>query len=108
MSHAQLGNLAGGSRERCLVTLAAGLGIVERAESIGGDGLDLLEKLLISLAPVRIRKSVALVVESGDCFRGLGGWLSARVDCAAEQDSPCDQEQQQYSLHGTLLPGQRS
>jgi hypothetical protein len=71
LSHAQLGNLAGGSRDRCLVTLAAGLGVVERSESIRGDAFDLLEKLLVRPASLRIGKSVALVVESGDGFRGL-------------------------------------
>jgi len=35
MSYAEFGNLGRGSRHRCLVTLAAGLGVVERAESIG-------------------------------------------------------------------------
>src|SRR5262249_34881542 len=54
MSHAQLGNLAGGSGDRRLVTLAARLRIVEWPEPIGGDLLDLLEELLVSRASVRI------------------------------------------------------
>jgi hypothetical protein len=53
------------------MTFAAGLGVVERSESIRGDAFDLLEKLLVRLASVRIGKSVALVVEPGDGFRGL-------------------------------------
>jgi hypothetical protein len=93
MSYAEFGNLGRGSRHRCLVTLAAGLGVVERAESIGGDVLDLLKKLLVSFAPVRIGKSVAQVVESGDCFRRLARGLSARVDGQAEQDNRCDRKQ---------------
>jgi len=84
VSHAQLGNLAGCSCDRCLVTLAAGLGIVERSESIGGDVLELLKKLLVSFAAVRIGKTVALVVESGDGFRGPSG----RLACQAEKNTP--------------------
>jgi hypothetical protein len=35
--------------------------------------LNLLEKLLVNNAARGIRKSVALVVESSDCFGRLGG-----------------------------------
>src|SRR4029077_10376164 len=93
MSNTEFGNLARRSRDRCLVTLAARLGVVERAESIGGDALDLLKKVLVNFAPVGIGKSVAQVVESGDCLRRLARGLSARVDGQAEQDDRCDQKQ---------------
>ncbi len=73
MSHAQLGDLAGGTGDRSLVALAAGLGVVEGPKSIGGDVLDLLEKLLIRGTPGGIGKSIALVVESGCRFGRLGG-----------------------------------
>jgi len=89
MPDAQLGHLAGGSADRSLVTLAAGLGIVEGAESIGSDVLNFLEKFLVGKTTNRIGKSVALVVESGRCF----GRLCGRLGCQAEQDTSCDQEQ---------------
>jgi hypothetical protein len=54
---------------------------------------DLLKKLLVSFAAAWIGKTVALVVESGDGFRGLGERLPARVDCQAEKNTPRDQEE---------------
>jgi hypothetical protein len=72
------------------MTFAAGLGVVEGPESIGSDVLDLLERFLVRLAPVRIGKSVALVVESGDCFRGLRGRWSA--DASPQEGGSSDQK----------------
>lgn len=50
------------------MTLAARLGVVDGIESVWGDVLDFLEKLLVSLTPVGVGKTVALIVESGDCL----------------------------------------
>jgi hypothetical protein len=73
MSHPYFGDLAGGASHWSLVTLAAGLGVVEGAESIGCNMFCFLKKLLVGLAPVQIGKSIALVIESGDCLWGLTG-----------------------------------
>jgi hypothetical protein len=73
MSHPYLGDLAGGSGNGSLVTLAAGLGVVEGAESIGGNMFYFFKKLLVGLPPVEIGKSIAFVVEPGDCLWRLGG-----------------------------------
>src|ERR1019366_5707210 len=72
MSHTQFGNLTGGSGHGSLVTLAAGLGVVKGPESIGGNVLYFLKKLLVRLAPIEIGKSIALIVESGGRLWGLG------------------------------------
>ena len=84
VSHAQLGHLAGRPDDRRLMTFAARLGVVERAESIGSDVFDFLEELLIGATPVGIGKSVALVVEAGECFGRLGRRLSTGKDCEAD------------------------
>jgi hypothetical protein len=46
--------------------------------------LNLFEELLIGCAAGGIGKPVALVVESGDCFRGLRRCLSVRMGSEAE------------------------
>ncbi|MGA8769417.1 MAG: hypothetical protein WB610_03400 [Rhodomicrobium sp.] len=92
MSNAQLRNLTCGSADRGLMTLTAGLRVIEGPEPVVPDKLELVENFLVSRAPVRIGKSVALVIESGERFLGLRGRLSAEVDCRGEQDGAGDQQ----------------
>ena len=73
MPDAQLRYLAGRPRNRCLMTLSAGLRVVEWAQTIGGNLLDFFEELLVGLAPVWISKTIALIVVSCDrLLRGSG------------------------------------
>ena len=104
VADAQFAYLTGSAADWRLMTLAAGLGIVERPKAIGSDMLHLLEELLVGLAPVRIGKAVALVIESGERFRRLCRGLSTRID--ATQDRACENEEPQgRKLHRTLLLG---
>ena len=63
----QLRDLAGRPRDRVLVALAAGLGVVERAEPIVHP-LHLVEPRLVGLVGGVVHQAVAQVVERQGCF----------------------------------------
>ena len=102
VSDAQFCDLTGGTANRCLVTFAARLGVVERTQSIGSDVFYFLEEFLVRLAAVGIGKPVALIGETRKRFGRLRGCLAARMSCEAKQGGDCDEEQQLRGLHRTL------
>lgn len=72
MTHAQFRNLACTTRLRILVTFAAGLRVVERAQSVFY-GLKFIKLFLINLVYRVIHHTIALVVEPGRSFREQAG-----------------------------------
>src|SRR5437867_687006 len=63
MPDAQLGDLAGPARRGVLVTFAARLRVVQRAEALV-DGLDFVEGLLVGRAGGVVDEAVTVVVET--------------------------------------------
>jgi hypothetical protein len=102
VSDAQFCNLTGGTANRCLVTFAARLGVVERTQSIGSDVFDFVEEFLVRPAAAGIGKPVALIVETCERFGRLKRCLAARMSCEAKEGGDCDEEQQIRGLHRTL------
>ncbi len=84
------------------MALAAGLRVVERAQAIGSDVFDLLKEFLVGLAPIRIRKAVALVIEAGERFRCLRGGLSPGIETTQDRTSE-NERPQGRRLHQMLL-----
>src|SRR5216684_3968214 len=68
VAHAKFADLAGAARGGILVTLAAGLRVVERAQAVG-DGFRFLELGLIGGVGGVVRETVGLIVEAGGSFR---------------------------------------
>src|SRR6266702_3670306 len=68
MSHPQFGHLAGAAGSGVLVALAAGLGVVERAETVV-KRLSFVELCLIRSMSSVVHHAVGLIVETGGCFR---------------------------------------
>ena len=72
VSGAELGDLASSSCDRVLVTVATGVGVVERAQP-GGDLLLLVERGLVGTVCREIHHPVGLAVEGGERVRGTPG-----------------------------------
>src|SRR5205823_4480702 len=84
VADAQLGDLARAARGGILVTLAAGLGVVERTQPVV-DGFDFVEAVLIRMMGGVVHHAVAEVVESGGCLGLLRDGADER-----RQSSGCD------------------
>src|ERR1700730_1858935 len=84
MAYAQLRHLARSTRSWILVTFPAGLSVVEGPKAIAYT-FSFLKLGLISLMGVVIHHAVALVIESGRCFRIL--WTSGRKRHTEKGDS---------------------
>src|SRR5262249_23575366 len=79
MADAQFRKLAGGARYRRLMTLAAGLRVVQRSESIRSDLFDLVKEFQVRLAAIRVGETVALIIKSSERLGRLGGRLCTRI-----------------------------
>jgi hypothetical protein len=107
MTYAQLGNLAGRSGYRCLMTLAAGLGVVDGAEPIRGDVFQFLKEFLVGLAASVVGESVAQVVEACRGVSGRGGRLCGEWTCRASRTLPAITRNGNLGFIGRYLPGQK-
>ena len=70
MSHSKFSDLARAARHGILVTLSAGLRVVERAQPLRHT-LHFIELYLILLVCLVIHQAVAFAVEAGGCFLRL-------------------------------------
>src|SRR5215831_6801508 len=87
MAHTQFGHLAGSTGRGILMTLAAGLRVVDWAKAVC-DGFRVVELYLIRLMGGVVHHAVAFVIESGGCFRirGTCGNSSQAQQCDRRQD----------------------
>ena len=96
VADAQFGNLAGAAGGGILVALAAGLRVIERAESVG-EMLDLFERVLVRGVGGVVDQTVALVVEPSGSF---GNWRRKREKTERQKKRNAGKQ-----FHGDLAGG---
>src|SRR5713101_6200128 len=100
MSDPQFGHLAGAAGSGILVALAAGLGVVERAETVV-ERLSFVELCLIRSMSSVIHHAVGLIVETGGCSRD---WRCKEKNSDSQQRNPDGELQAHLGAGSRNLP----